>query len=94
MFAATLPADHLNIGIGRIKLGRALLRQKRYAESVRESRAGYDILTRQTDPSISWLQAARTDLVEEYGALRQLDKAAEIQAEVARLEAQAKTAGS
>jgi hypothetical protein len=40
------------------------------------------------------LQAARTDLVEEYGALRQLDKAAEIQAEVARLEAQAKTAGS
>ena len=32
-------------------------------------RAGYDILAKQTDPSVSWLQAAREDLVAIYEAL-------------------------
>ncbi len=82
MFGQTLPADHLNIGIGRIKLGRALLRQKRYPEAEEESRAGYTILTEQTDPAVSWLTAARTDLLAEYAALHQPDQAAVIQAEV------------
>jgi eukaryotic-like serine/threonine-protein kinase len=93
MFTQTLSPDHLNTGIARIKLGRALLRQKRYAEAERESRGGYDILNHQTDPSVSWLTAARTDLLEEYAALKQPDRAAAIQAEVAKLETDSATTG-
>jgi eukaryotic-like serine/threonine-protein kinase len=85
LFTRTLAPDHLNTGIGRIKLGRALLRQQRYVEAEKESRAGYEILNRQTDPSVSWLQAARTDMVEEYTALKETDRVAAIQAEVGRL---------
>jgi serine/threonine-protein kinase len=89
VFTRTLAPDHLNTGIGRIKLGRALLRQQRYVEAEQETRTGYEILNRQTDPSVSWLQAARTDMVDEYTALKEPDRVAAIQAEVARLEARA-----
>lgn len=60
---------HLNTGIGRIKLGRVLLRQRRFAEAERESLAGYRIVAGQATPSVSWLQSARTDLAEIYDAL-------------------------
>jgi hypothetical protein len=33
IYARTLPPEHTNVGIGRIKLGRSLLRQKRYTGS-------------------------------------------------------------
>ncbi len=60
---------HLNSGIGRIKLGRVLLRQQRFAEAEQHSLAGYRILAGQAVPSVSWLQSARTDLAEIYDAL-------------------------
>jgi eukaryotic-like serine/threonine-protein kinase len=69
IYVATLPPDHMNTGIARIKLGRALLRQNRFAEGEKESRAGYEILAKQTDPSVSWLNSARDDLVRDYEAL-------------------------
>ncbi len=83
MYAQTLPATHLNVGIATIKLGRSLLRQHRYAEAVKESAAGYDIVLKQTDPSIGWLTNARKDLVAAYDSLGMPQKAARYAAELA-----------
>jgi serine/threonine-protein kinase len=88
MFAQTLPAGHPNVGVTRIKLGRALLRQHRYAQAEAESRAGYEIVSRTTNTSVRWLQSARQDLAEEYGALGQPEKAARFQAELASMKGQ------
>jgi len=86
IYGQTLPADHLNVAIARIKLGRALVPQHRYAEAEVESRAGYEILIKQTNPPETWLQNASKDLVEEYRALHQPEKAAKFQAEQAAAE--------
>jgi serine/threonine-protein kinase len=67
----------MNTGIAHIKLGRALVRQKRYAEAEGHTLAGYDILIHQTSPTVSWLQSARKDLVTIYDALNQPEKAAQ-----------------
>jgi serine/threonine protein kinase/Flp pilus assembly protein TadD len=82
IYAGTLPPDHLNVAIARIKLGRALVPQHRYADAEVESLAGYGILIKQTTPPANWLQNARKDLVEEYSALNQPEKAAKFQAEL------------
>jgi eukaryotic-like serine/threonine-protein kinase len=83
IYVETLSADHINTGIARIKLGRTLLRQRRYAEAETETRAGYDILVKQMDPHVSWLINARKDLIEEYDALHRPDDAAKFRAEAA-----------
>lgn len=67
--------EHLNTGIARIKLGRALLGLRRYADAEKEILAGYDIVSPQTSPSVSWLVAAREDLVALYAAIGQPEKA-------------------
>jgi serine/threonine-protein kinase len=85
----TLSAGNVNTGIARVKLGRALLRQNRYGEAQVETLAGYEILTRQTSPSTSFIRAARKDLVADYEALKQPEKAAKFRAELAEAEAQA-----
>ena len=83
MYAHTLPATHINVGIATIKLGRALLRQRRFAEAAKESSAGYEIVAKQTSPSIGWLQNARRDLVAAYDSLGTPDKGARYRAELA-----------
>lgn len=82
-YAGTLSPQHMNVGITEIKLGRVLLREKRYQEAEAESLAGYGILMKQANPSVSFLQNARTDLAEIYGALHQPDKANQFRAEIA-----------
>ena len=82
-FTETLGPDNVNTGIARIKLGRALVRQQHHSEAVIETRAGYDILIKQTSPSNSYLRAARNDLVADYDALKQPDQAARFRAELA-----------
>src|SRR5881409_3085686 len=82
IFTESQGAEHLNTGIALIKLGRTLLRQRRYAEAVRETLAGYQILTKQTDPGVSWLVNAREDLVAAYDSLGQPEKAAQFRAEL------------
>ena len=72
---------HLNTGIGRVKLGRVLLRQRRHVEAEAELLAGYTILAGQATPSVSWLQAARTDLADVYDALDRPAEAAKYRAE-------------
>ncbi len=83
MFAETQSPTHMNTAIGRLKLGRALLRQLRYAEAEESVLAGYDVLKTQTSPSVSWLRAARDDLLAIYEATGQHEKSAGIRAEMA-----------
>lgn len=64
MYAQTLPSGHVNEGIGRIKLGRTLLRQQKFAEAEQEIRAGTEILSKQTNPAVTWLESAKKDMEE------------------------------
>jgi serine/threonine-protein kinase len=70
-FIKALGTDNVNTGIAHIKLGRVLLREKHFNDAEQQTRAGYDNLSRQTNPGTSFLQAARTDLSAEYEALGQ-----------------------
>jgi eukaryotic-like serine/threonine-protein kinase len=78
---------HMNTGIARIKLGRTLLRQHRYADAEAETHAGYDILSPQMDSKVSWLMNARKDLAEEYEGMNQPEQAAKFRAEIAATDA-------
>jgi tetratricopeptide (TPR) repeat protein len=82
MYEATQGAQHLNTGIGRLKLGDSLVGQERYAEAEKELLTGYEILTKQTSPSVSWLKRARENLVKLYTVSNQPEKAKTYQAEL------------
>jgi len=81
IFTASQGTTHVNTAIARLKLGRALLRQSRFAEALEETRNGFEILVTQAEPSISFLNAARTDLEAEYTALGKLAEAAKVRAD-------------
>ncbi len=83
VYARSLAPEHLNFGITRLKLGRALARQARWTQAEEEIQRGYAILAGQTSPSVSWLQAARKDLVMVYDSLGRADRAAQFRAEIA-----------
>ncbi len=85
LFDDSLGQDNVNTGIARIKLGRTLRLAGRYAEAERESLAGYEVLAAQASPSISFLRAARDDLVMIYEATAQPEKASRYRAEIAAL---------
>lgn len=82
-FTETLSADNVNTGIARIKLGRSILRQNRFKDAEGETLAGYQILAKQANPAISFLQAARKDLAAEYDGMNQPQLAAKFRAELA-----------
>ena len=82
-YKETLPADNVNLAIAHVKLGRTLLRQNRYKDAESETLAGYEILSKQSSPSTSFIHAARKDLAAEYEALNQPQKAARFRAELA-----------
>jgi serine/threonine-protein kinase len=92
-FESSQGPTHINTGIARVKLGRALLRQRRFAEAVEESRAGYDILISQTSPGTSFLLAARTDLVAAFDSLGRPDDATRFRSELAALRAATDSGG-
>jgi serine/threonine protein kinase/Flp pilus assembly protein TadD len=75
IFSETLSPQHENTAIARIKLGHVLVLERRYAAAKTESLAGYQILVKQTSPTVSWLQDARADLVTEFDAFHQPEKA-------------------
>ncbi|HEX3880041.1 MAG TPA: tetratricopeptide repeat protein [Bryobacteraceae bacterium] len=83
MYAQTLPPDHLNVAITRIKLGRALLRENRPKEAEPESLGGYQVLSKQANPGVTWLQSARKDLAEIYTSLGESAKATAFETEQA-----------
>ena len=53
-----------------------LLLHKKYKDAEAESRAGYEILNKQSSAPQRWIQNARTDLLHEYEALTQPEMAA------------------
>jgi serine/threonine-protein kinase len=81
LYVETQGADHVNSAIAHIKLGRALLRQLRYQEAEEHTLAGYQILSKQASPSVTWLQSARKDLAAIYDALQEPEKAKKFLAE-------------
>jgi len=86
IFSHAQSPTHLNTGIARIKLGRSLLRQQRLVEAEGELKAGYDIVSKQAAPGVSWLKAAREDLAAAYDGLGRPEDAARIRAEAARVD--------
>ncbi len=82
LYSEVLPPGHLNIAIARVRLGTALLRDRRYADAETESIAGYDLLLKQSTPPARWVLVARNDLISEYDALNQAEKAAKIRAQL------------
>ncbi len=82
LYADSLPAGHLNIAIAHVKLGGVLFRDRRYSEAEAESRAGYELLMKQSTPPARWVQTARNDLLSEYDAMDQSEKAAKIRSEL------------
>ncbi|MGB5353988.1 MAG: serine/threonine-protein kinase [Woeseia sp.] len=89
MFTESLGADNVNTGIARIKLGRTLRLAGRYADAELESLAGYEVVANQASPSISFLRAARDDLVLIYEDTGQTEKAARFRDEIAALNSNA-----
>ncbi|MCU0621013.1 MAG: tetratricopeptide repeat-containing serine/threonine protein kinase [Gemmatimonadales bacterium] len=85
-FAETQGPTHMNTGIARIKLGRSLLRQGRFAEAWPETLAGYDIVAPQAEPGISFLRAARRDLVAAFDSLGVPERGERFRREMAELE--------
>ena len=84
-FSEAQSPDHLNTGIARIKLGRSLLRQKRYDEAETETFTGYGIVSKHAAPTVSWLTSAREDLVAIYDARHDWKKAEMMRAEAAAI---------
>ncbi len=82
-YAKSLSPTHQFRAIAQIKLGRALTGEKRYAEAESETLAGYNMLLKQTSPTVSWLQSARKDLATIYDALNQPEKAGRFRGELA-----------
>ena len=76
VLSETQGPEHLNTAIARIKLGRTLLRERKFAAARDETLAGYQILVKQANPSISFITAAKKDLVAEYDTLGQPENAA------------------
>ena len=86
-YTKSLSPTHQFRAIAQIKLGRALTGEKRYAEAESETLAGYNMLLKQTSPTVSWLQSARKDLATIYDALNQPEKAEHFRGELAANEA-------
>jgi eukaryotic-like serine/threonine-protein kinase len=82
-FTRSLSADNINTGMAEIKLGRTLLTERRYKEAEQQTRTGYEVLLKQTNPSSGFIQGARHDLAAIYEALGQPAEAREFRGELA-----------
>ena len=83
VYEAALKPDHPDVAIARIKLGSMLSQRKRYEEAVKELTAGYEMLLAQANPSMSWIEHAREELIPCFEALGDADRAAALRAEAA-----------
>jgi serine/threonine-protein kinase len=72
----------LNDAVAHVKLGRALLREGRFAEAEPESLYGYQFLIKNVSPSDQFLAGARKDLAVDYEALHKPELAARYRAEL------------
>jgi serine/threonine-protein kinase len=78
--------NHTNTGIAHVKLGHLLLKERRFADAQVETQTGYDVLVKQTSPSLSFLKSARKDLTAEFDTLGKPMLAARYRAELAASE--------
>jgi serine/threonine-protein kinase len=74
-------ANSLNDSVAHLKLGRALLREGRFAEAEPESLFGYNGLLKQVVPNDHFLMIARKDLAAIYDGLHDAAKAARFRSE-------------
>jgi eukaryotic-like serine/threonine-protein kinase len=86
-YAEVLPADHQLVGIAKVRLGRQLLYQRRFVESERETRAGYELLVKQSTPPDRWLNVAREDLAAAYDGLENPEEATRFREELVKAHA-------
>src|SRR6185437_16006715 len=82
IYTQVLPAGALNSAIAQLRLGRALLAEKRYREAETYSLAGYETVKKQVNPSSEYLRSGASDLVKIYSALNQPAQAARFRAEL------------
>jgi len=78
-----LPADNLNTAEARVRLGRTLMHEKKYQESLDYTLAAYDSLIKQANPELDFVRGARQDLAIDYEALHQPVEAKKYRAELA-----------
>ena len=81
--SASLPAGHINIALVQVRLGHALVVQKRFQEADEHLLAAYEVFGKpQSNPGAQTrLQNAREDLASVYRALGQPEKAKKFQTE-------------
>jgi tetratricopeptide (TPR) repeat protein len=84
-FTTALSADHMSTGIARVKLGRTMIKQKKWTAGAAEARAGYDILVAQKSQQAVWLKMAREDLGAAYAAVGDTTSATRFSAELAAM---------
>jgi tetratricopeptide (TPR) repeat protein len=82
-FDLTSP-DALNDAVGHLKLGRALLREDRFADAEPYTLAAYAYLAKHMNPTDSYLASARKDLAAIYDGLKVSDKAGRYRTELAQ----------
>ena len=72
-------------GTHRVTAVRAMLvllsHRKRYEQALQELTAGYEMLMAQANPSMSWIEHAREEMIACFVALGDADRAAELRAE-------------
>jgi serine/threonine-protein kinase len=81
-FTETLSPEHLNTGVARIKLGHTLVLRSRFGEAEPELMAGYEIVSAQSNPGVSWLQSARRDLIRVYESTGKAEQAEKFRKEM------------
>jgi eukaryotic-like serine/threonine-protein kinase len=86
--------DHVRSGFARISLGHALLGEKRYAEALTESRAGYDIMLRHKSLTSTAIPIARRDIPAALTALGRDAEAAAFRADLPKSGAELTAPGS
>ena len=80
-YDSTLAPDHQLAGIAHARLGRVLRLQGKWQDALQETKTGYDILMKQTTPSVFWAGRAASDLIMEYDSLGRPADAAKTRAD-------------
>ncbi len=78
IYAKSLSATDLSVGLARARLGRALVRQARWRDAERELIAAYQIVKKEA-PASEWTANARADLAMTYAAQGRMDEARKYQ---------------
>ena len=78
IFTQALGADNIQTGTARIQLGQLLAQERRYPEAEAELLAGYQIVKRDSAPSLQTRQNARKCLASVYRALNKPEQAIQV----------------